>query len=542
MNDFFRKFRGRLRRFGTAAAVFGVAWAVLAYFLGYYDFSFLDRYAVLDEFFSDPETGKTDSPFSGFFDDGERTWETSLSATEETGEDAGSGEDFASPKEDFGETESVLAVRDSAELADMARSYPLVADLVGYVATDASYDASTTVLAKMQFNYKLPTTFSLRRRVTKETVYVVPEEDGEYVAEYRTAREARPAVELYMGYLFIDNGKSLYLIDSDGTPLCSFNDNVYEPAYTRDSEGRPLFVKETAAGERYYYLSEDGKNFIKSEYDDRTDSRGLYFDYPAWWGLGDADGAERVWDESSERWTYRTESGVLTSETFTNAFAFSGGRACVTTTKNRGGMYFLDESGRQVQKTFQTYLSDLNRYSIWNYAMPASRGVESLGFFYYDHGLTRVRYQIIDNYNWYYVGRVRVVSDEDKLIREDGSVYELPVGYTLKGYSEGMILLEKNGKYGFMDYTGGWIAAPCYASATPFISGLSVLETEDGRFGMIDREGNIVLPFTYDYISQSSSGLIATYREENGWTVFRTMTKGSGEAPGGELDVDSVEE
>ena len=55
--------------------------------------------------------------------------------------------------------------------------------------------------------------------------------------------------------------------------------------------------------------------------------------------------------------------------------------------------------------------------------------------------------------------------------------------------------------------------------------GLATLKTEDGRVGMIDTEGNIVLQFTYDYISQVSDGLIAAYRRENGWTILKMMEK-----------------
>jgi len=529
VNYFFNKFKKQLGRIGAAVSVFGVYAVVLAYFFGYFDLSFLDRYKLLDD--TIPE--KNDTGFSDIFDFspsgesgnyGEK--ETETGSEENPPETSG----VTLPGEDIGETDSVLAVYDTSDLADILLSYPLAVNLKDYSITDNAYDSKTMELAKMSFRYKLPEKFSFRRRVAEEVSYAVPEEDGEYIAEYKKVREPRPAVELYMGYILIDNQRTLYLIDSSGTPLCSFDDGVYAPAYTRDLSGRPLFVKENA-GEKgedvYYYLSEDGKNFIKSDYNDKTDSRGLYFDYPAYWGAGDNSEIAKSYDEKSEKWgyIYTKDDAKLTGYNFAGAFNFSGGLACVVSDKNRGGMYFIDESGRQIQRTFVTYLSQYNRYVIWDYAMPASRGAESLGFFYYDHGLTRVRYQIIDNWNWSMYRRVRVVSDNDTLIRADGSIYNLPVGYTLKGYSDGMILLERDGSYGFMDYTGSWIAEPCYKSASPFVSGLSVLETEDGRYGMIDTSGNIVLTFTYDYISQPSSGLVAAYREENGWTIFAVMQK-----------------
>ena len=163
---------------------------------------------------------------------------------------------------------------------------------------------------------------------------------------------------------------------------------------------------------------------------------------------------------------------------------------------------------------------------------PLTNGFESIGFFYFDHGLTRVRRQVIDY--WYYFMRprgslVRVVEDYDLLIRADGSEYALPAGYSLVAYSEGMILLEKDGRLGFLDYTGAWIAQPIYADAKPFVGGLAELMTEDGRWGMIDTAGNLVLPFVYDDISQVSSGVVAAYSEQNGWTAMRLMGKASEE-------------
>ena len=42
---------------------------------------------------------------------------------------------------------------------------------------------------------------------------------------------------------------------------------------------------------------------------------------------------------------------------------------------------------------------------------------------------------------------------------------------------------------------------------------------------MIDKSGNIVLPFTYDYVSQNSSGVVSAFRNENGWSVLKVTRK-----------------
>lgn len=528
-----RHFNGKLKlnlgRLAAAAAVFGVSGLVAAYCLGYYDLAFLDRSSVFGDLRDEPSQSDKDSPLFNFETEGKDP-----SRPDETDSSGVGSKDDSSPSDSHEnsslvnqrELSSVLRIADTSLLADARISIPAVSELTDYSPTTKSYLSSGMTLAKMQFSFKLPELFTLRVRESQQLSYVVPAEYAPYVAEYSTVYEKRPAVELYMGMILIDTGTSTVIVDANGSPLCSFDDSVYKPAYTRDKDGRPLFYKQTETGRKiYYFLSADGKNFTVSDYNDKTDSRGLYFDYPA--SYGKTDGIiYREYDKEEKKWAYRTPYSDVTEPEFAEAYDFVDGFACVTapSEENNGGMYFINQYGWRIQETFVAYLSELDRYSIWDYALPASRGIENIGFFYFDHGLTRVRYQIIDYYNWE-KDRVRVVSDEDKLIRTDGSVYELPRGYTLKGYSDGMILLEKDGLFGFMDYTGGWIAEPCYASATPFVDGLAVLETADGRFGMIDTKGNIVLPFTYDYISMASSGLVAVYREENGWTILKLMEK-----------------
>ena len=388
------------------------------------------------------------------------------------------------------------------------------------------YIPGKTVLGKLTFSFQLPERFSLRNRDKTQKVIHYPEDDSEYYVTEKTVREQRPAVELYMGYILIDDGENLSIISSDATPLSGMDEEVYFPAFARDRYDRPLFYRLSENGEKlYFYLAMNGKNFISTEYDVLEEGRGLNFDYPASYGKSDtAVTTDR--NGVSGRMAYVNRGvGMVTGYDFTEAYAFSEGLAAVTTTKNRNGMYFIDENGNRAFETWIYYFNEHGRDGYANLVKPLTSGIENLGFYYFDHGLTRVRTQTIDAYNWAYVRRIRLMRDEHILIRTDGSEYDLPAGYELKAYSDGMILLEKDGLYGFLDYTGEWIAQPIYTSATPFVCGLATLRTEDGRVGMIDTEGNIVLQFTYDYISQVSDGLIAAYRRENGWTILKMMEK-----------------
>lgn len=511
--------------------IFGTAFLVLLYFMGAYDLSFLDRYKLLD----DSRTNTGGNMFSGMISDLVTDGETDPSAPESSSV----GEKQEQTEVSIGSVYKDSAARAMSEeaLQDKPGRIMSAESLreLGYGYTDDSviYDPTESRLGRMTFSFQLPERFSLRKRLTDRDTVVYPEDDSEKYIVTKQIREERPAVELYMGYIIMDDGSDVFLIDSDGTPLCRYDAKKYAPAYARDSEDRPLFMRKNADGTAaYFYLSDDGTQFMISDYDPKTDGRGLSFDYPSGYGKSDSTNVVVTYSEELDRFGYLTAdengqtNGVLASYQYTSAFPFTGGLGVVTTADNRGGMFFLNENGREAFDACFMYLNEHNRYTIENLMLPLTDGIESIGFYYFDHGLTRVRRQKIDNWNWVMYGRVRVVSDADCLIRPDGSEYALPMGYTLEGYSDGCILLSKNGQYGFMDYTGGWIAQPFYADAIPFVNGLAALKTPDGRWGMIDTLGNIVLPFTYDSLSQVSGGLIAAYREENGWSIFRIMEIG----------------
>lgn len=568
MRYFWSKFKKRIKALGQLVLVFGLAGLVLLYFLGYYDFTFIDRYVDQYRFlYEDSQRSPTSSlaeTLASLIDLSDVTGEPSGSGTSGGGTEILNGEADESWKNATAYT-SAAKVYDTANLKDEPASVHTVELLKqkGCRPADdtADYLPGKTTLGKVTFKFQLPEKYSLRKRtVERSTVLEGPDDTGYYV-ETSKKREERPAVETYMGYLLIDKGSDIYLLSSDGQPLCRYKANRYSPAYERDREGRPLFLRQGEDKTTYFYLAEGGTNFVTSDFDPIADSRGLKFDYPKDFGLSDstvvytdysetyglfaylvkpviepepepepeaAESAESA--ESSEPAEEKEEPqkeepkpSPLTTYQFTHAYAFTSNRAAVTAKANRGGMFFINENGQPAFTTFRSYYNEYDRFVTENLMPPLTDGAESLGFYYFDHGLTRVRRQIYDWYNWNYRGLLRVVEDKNLLIRPDGTYYDLPAGYELEAYSEGMLMLSKNGKIGFMDYTGAWIAQPIFAEAEPFIQGLAVLTTDDGRKGMIDTEGNIVLPFAYDSLTSVSSGLIAAYREENGWTIYRLM-------------------
>ncbi|MEO7310617.1 MAG: WG repeat-containing protein [Chitinophagaceae bacterium] len=74
-------------------------------------------------------------------------------------------------------------------------------------------------------------------------------------------------------------------------------------------------------------------------------------------------------------------------------------------------------------------------------------------------------------------------------------------------YSEGMIAVLKNGKYGFCDSTGKEVIPFQYTEASEFKNGVAVIKKE-GKVGFIDKTGKELFPLRdYDYAGSFDDGL-----------------------------------
>ena len=167
----------------------------------------------------------------------------------------------------------------------------------------------------------------------------------------------------------------------------------------------------------------------------------------------------------------------------------------------------------------------LNAYCSDRFMLPLSKGEESIGSLYYDHGYMRLRKVSYDPFQLKQFKVFRVNMDADVLVDPNGKEFPIPEGYTLKGYSDGILTLERGGVYGYMNVGGTWIAEPMYNNAAAFHGGIGVLTRQDGTVGAVDVNGTIIIPFRYSYISNRSDELIAAYSEMSGWELFGVFTK-----------------
>jgi len=352
-----------------------------------------------------------------------------------------------------------------------------------------------------------------------------------------TGEEARPLVDVYMDYIIVDKGDTCSLLNSDGTVLVAdFDIEYYVPAYTRDKSGNALFVAKEQSRynpkntiTQYYYVNKNGE-FKISYYNDVTDNRGIYVNYPA-------DYAE---SDSNYSIQYNTETGLfgykdntaeeVAPEDYRYIAAYNHSNGLAVAVETDGFLYILDDyydEENSVMKTFisaeyEFYQKPTNRRLLRHLLLHKTFGEESLGYLYFDHGLLRVRAQVVDAWHWQQYGNRKVNSDTDILLREDGSEFHIPTDYKLVSYSNGVLLLEKDGFCGYMDYTGKWILDPIYTYAKPFYEGLAVVGNE-GEIGMIDTNGNFVISPFFDYISSASCGTFTAYDDECGWIIFNKM-------------------
>ncbi len=175
------------------------------------------------------------------------------------------------------------------------------------------------------------------------------------------------------------------------------------------------------------------------------------------------------------------------------------------------------------QKKYQNKI--LNAYCSDRFMLPLSKGEESIGHIYFDHGYMRLRKVSYDPFQLKEFKVFRVNMDTDVLVSPNGREFPIPEGYTLKGYSDGVLTLERGGVFGYMNVDGIWISEPMYKNAAAFHGGLGVLTRKDGTCGVVDTTGTIIIPFRYSYISNRSDGLIAAYSESEGWVLYGVFAK-----------------
>ena len=583
------------------------------YYVGVFDVSFIER----------PESWEGNLQQLKSFLAGERPiYEDEDEEDEETTET----EPPAETEEDEGKAHNTYAKKGNKRDSQVLEIDTVEKKLAeGYSPTSKVWN-DNCVFATLKGQVDWPLSFSYSKETRATEKFTEHEDGGETTVEIIDSTDSRPAVELYMGYILYDDCGTLYIMNSNGQVMMPYDDNIYRPAYTRDKEGRPLFYNKTTEyltyptkkdkkdkdgtekwletdeilvdKYNYYYIPESGNAFLTSEYNDTTDNRGLYFDYPAYYGLTDGnfkryylntskivtskDGKKTEFVDAC-RWLYSddyeftlkdyefTKDGYVLNKKaeettgpdtdkkklkktedmfpFAKAYNMVGGYATVVR-EVKWDYYHEEEdkkTGELVEKQHKVAWDELrvvntsgdNMFesqkaglmvhdwtAVERFLEPLSKSISSLGSYYFDHGLIRIRKQAFDRY--YYTdldNQIFVVQDKDVLVNASGQEFNLPTGYELISYSDGVALLKKDETYRYYTYSGSWLVDRNFSDAGPCLEGVMVCKNAEGMYGAISISGKTVIPFRYDYMSNVSSGLVAAYKDGSGWTVFQKLTK-----------------
>lgn len=486
--------------------------ALILYQTGVYDISFIKR-PVSDETM---QTSKE---------------ETSAETTETTSEEDSTSVSIPDNTEENGFEEILNSIKDLSSLDGYKISY--------------NRFSSMSVLARLDYDMLSDSTFSLGTYDETLTVMYY-QSNGKMNTRKEITTYDRPRISLYFGYIFVHDGNSYDIYSSGGKRI--YKDFKGSAVNALSKDNRPVIKDEK---DRYYAIAESGLS--KIEYKD-IDFKSVTFDHPRYYGESNIN--LTVFSSNTERLTYvsdvtdpsqtagegyritdgklykvenvllygyKDKSGNVKIEPqFASAYPFSKeGLAAVT--DEEGSLFFIDTSGKEkasLRKNKYVYVPEFNNNKYLQvYQTGLNDTLSDLGMYYYDEGYVMVRYTLKGSWAVYYTYK-----NENILIDTSGNTVNIPGNYELKNYSDGIMLLYKNGKYGYMRPDLSWVSPAVFDSAQPFIQGLAVVES-NGKYGMMDTEANMVLPICFDYISNVSSGVIAAYSQDNGWQLFAVAEK-----------------
>lgn len=300
-------------------------------------------------------------------------------------------------------------------------------------------------------------------------------------------------VSIRMGYVFLSDGR---VFSSDLTDITALLKD-YKLTGERDKVGNPVFEKDGS----YFYL--DSSLVIQeSDYDKRFDDDGFDFDLPAYSGRIDFTDFIHTYSESKDKYGCRSldKKTAYAYEEYEKVFNFSSymqgtreiGVGCIIKKdKDTGELSLEYRSSFFYDMHDGTYDNTIAK----GVKLPKDRSINSIGYFYYDDGYTRISIKHKDGYR-------------EVLMDVNGNILNPIEDFTLKGYSDGMLLLEKNGLYGFCNNRLNWVTNPVFTEAKPYFEGIAVVMTEEGKYGAIDKNGDFVISPVFDSLSDCSGGIM----------------------------------
>ncbi len=274
----------------------------------------------------------------------------------------------------------------------------------------------------------------------------------------------------------------------------------FEPSFYRTSLGEAVLIeKETG---KYYKFDPATESFQEISFDPKKDAPEIKMLLPASYNKADG-GTELLWENGlfGYKGEYKDGRRKKTFEvpiSYTTAFPYSEGYAVMA-----------DETGKITVRDYRGEEVFTDLFLV----LPDKEGVERLGFFAFDGGILRVTIAQFDEEG-------KLVTKKETIINPRGQEVSLPKGYSALSLCEGILVVTDGEKYGYLTASGAWIGTPDFTKASPFMEGLAVVADENGKKGLINNKGDIVLPCAFDYISNFSEGYALCYSKGTGWHLL----------------------
>lgn len=90
------------------------------------------------------------------------------------------------------------------------------------------------------------------------------------------------------------------------------------------------------------------------------------------------------------------------------------------------------------------------------------------------------------------LARVRIDGQKTGFIDRTGKMALAPQSYTALAFSDGLALIEQNGKFGYIDRTGKVAIEPQFVQAKSFVQEMAPVVV-NGKWGYINKSGNVVI-------------------------------------------------
>ena len=283
------------------------------------------------------------------------------------------------------------------------------------------------------------------------------------------------------------------LTSNDGSPIIENWNGAYEFTWLLDAEGRCIYENESS----YYYYDKSTKSFIETSvpHGDFTFleySKGLYS--PIMLGYNSDNTTFERFSENNLI-GYRNGNETLIPAEYIMSFGFSENTVALY---NGETVHVYNENG---ERLFEEYTLSLPPYTNTNL----------LGFYRCENNLMRI----------YVKGEGGL--EYEKTVFINGNIFLSPDTYSIMSYTNGVFLLkDEENKYSFYTSKGHFLNDEVYDNARPFSEGLAVVE-KNGKKGVIDLKGEYVISPEWDEICDCSGGVLTLFKNDTKWHIVNKL-------------------